>query len=361
MRILFIGHSPYLPEVRRGAERNTDQLCIGLRALGHRPAVLSGLMSQGLTGKWASLRLKVGDLYRPVRDDFAGYPVYRCWDVDRSLDDVLDRFSPDAVIVQSWIRTVARCLERKLPTAYYVHAANEPVDPETDAIRESTLWMTVSRFAAAHNGSASGLQFEVVPPIVDPRDYRVAKHIRRDVTFAGLQNSKGGERAIELARACPDIPFSILDNVTGDLPGWSGMTGPELRAAARATPNIVLRGPANTAQRIYGTARILLAPSRGPEAWGRVASEAQVNGIPVLASNRGGLPEAVGPGGVCLDYDAPLSDWVATLRAMWDDASYYATLSERAQAHARRPSFQSAAILGRFAGLIENHVKNPPC
>ena len=320
------------------------------------PAVASGLRSQGLVGKWASARLKIGDRHRPVRDDFAGYPVYRCWDVDRSFNTILDQFVPDAVVVQSWIRTVAHCLERKIPVAYYVHAANEPIDPESDAIRAATLWMTVSRFSARHNGATHGLRFEVVPPIVDPNGYRVANLARRDVTLVGLQNFKGGERAIELARACPNISFLIFDNISSDMPGWPGMNGPELRAAALALPNVRLRGPANTAGEIYGTTKILLAPSRCLEAWGRVASEAQVNGIPVLASDRGGLPEAVGPGGVCLDYDAPVAEWVRHLRAMWDDAAYYAALSERALAHSQRPDFQPSEILNRFAKSIEAHA-----
>ena len=52
--------------------------------------------------------------------------------------------------------------------------------------------------------------------------------------------------------------------------------------------------------------KILLAPSKWEEAWGRVASEAHCSGIPVVGSRRGGLPEAIGEGGIVLDYDAPL-------------------------------------------------------
>ena len=35
--------------------------------------------------------------------------------------------------------------------------------------------------------------------------------------------------------------------------------------------------------------------------FGRIAVEPQFSGIPVVASDRGGLPEAVGPGGVLID------------------------------------------------------------
>ena len=313
-------------------------------------------MSNGLVGKWASLRLKFGDRFRPVRDNFSGYPVYRSWDVDRALDAMLDHFKPDLVVVQSWIRTVAHCLERQIPTMYYVHAANEPVDPCTDTIRRDTVWMTVSKFAASHNGTPHGLVFHILPPLVDPNIYRVSRHARGHATFMGLQNSKGGERVIQMARACPDIPFLIFDNIARDLPGWSGMNGSELRAAAQALPNVTLRPPANTADELYGTTKVLLAPSRCLEAWGRVASEAQVNGIPVLASDRGGLPEAVGDGGICLDYDAPIETWVDHLQHIWRDDAYYARLSGQALTHARRPEFQPQRTIEHFMELATAHV-----
>ncbi len=64
-------------------------------------------------------------------------------------------------------------------------------------------------------------------------------------------------------------------------------------------------------KQVYRSAKLILMPSMWEEAWGRVATEAQFSGIPVIASNRGGLPESVGPGGVLLDPDGPLEPWVA--------------------------------------------------
>ena len=118
-------------------------------------------------------------------------------------------------------------------------------------------------------------------------------------------------------------------------------------------PNVTIRPAAKGVEAIYGSTKVLLAPSRYQEAWGRVASEVQINGIPVLASNRGGLPEAVGPGGIRLDYDAPIERWASHLHAMWNDEAYYASLSEKALAHAARPDFQPETIVNRFADLIE--------
>jgi glycosyltransferase involved in cell wall biosynthesis len=48
----------------------------------------------------------------------------------------------------------------------------------------------------------------------------------------------------------------------------------------------------STLKEIFGTIDLLLVPSAWNEPYGRVAAEAIVNNIPVLCSDRGGLPEA---------------------------------------------------------------------
>ena len=67
--------------------------------------------------------------------------------------------------------------------------------------------------------------------------------------------------------------------------------------------------------REYAQARILLVPSVWEEAWGRVVTEAQLSGIPVLASAIGGLPESVGPGGILVPPGSDVEVWDAHLRS----------------------------------------------
>ena len=93
---------------------------------------------------------------------------------------------------------------------------------------------------------------------------------------------------------------------------------------AEHTPNIALA---------YEQTRVLLAPALGYESWGRVATEATFNHIPVLASTQGGLQEAVAGAGVNLeikkeyleDYllvpdDKEIKPWVENLYKLYKDA-----------------------------------------
>ncbi len=106
---------------------------------------------------------------------------------------------------------------------------------------------------------------------------------------------------------------------------------------------------------IYGKAKIVIAPSQWEEAFGRVGVEPQFSGIPVIASARGGLPEAVGTGGILMDPEADADAWAGAIRKLWHDPALYAEKSQAARAHADRPEmnpdYQIDQLLEIFAGI----------
>ncbi len=77
--------------------------------------------------------------------------------------------------------------------------------------------------------------------------------------------------------------------------------------------------------------KVLVMPSLMENA-GLVAMEAMLNGIPVLGSNRGALPETIGADGLLLEIPArytqqspeiptaeEVKPWVETVVRLWDD------------------------------------------
>jgi len=81
-----------------------------------------------------------------------------------------------------------------------------------------------------------------------------------------------------------------------------------------------------------------------------VAREALANGIPVLASDRGGLPETLGdagfvftlpdrlftPGSLAVPTAREVAPWVATIERLWDDPALEARHRALAKAEAER-------------------------
>ena len=53
---------------------------------------------------------------------------------------------------------------------------------------------------------------------------------------------------------------------------------------------------------VYARARVLLVPSLWWESGPRVIVEALANGIPVIGSSSGGVPEVIGDGGIILEF-----------------------------------------------------------
>ncbi|MBX6313833.1 MAG: glycosyltransferase [Isosphaeraceae bacterium] len=60
-------------------------------------------------------------------------------------------------------------------------------------------------------------------------------------------------------------------------------------------------------RRFWSVIRVCLVPSLAAETQGLVATEAMTNGIPVVASDRGALPETLGSAGVILPLPARLT------------------------------------------------------
>jgi len=106
---------------------------------------------------------------------------------------------------------------------------------------------------------------------------------------------------------------------------------------------------------------------------GLVAMEAMLNGIPVLSSNRGGLPETIGDGGLLFDIPArytpetreiptaeEVEPWVETIIRLWDDAAEYERWCHAARERAQlwHPDRQAPVYCDFFGHLT--HQPGPP-
>lgn len=350
-RVLFVTDYLHVPQGGGGAERNTHELCLALLAQNVHPAVSCDLR---VDGSWLSrssrIRRKLHARHEFSRDDRCGYPVFRGWDHSR-VGEVVHRFKPDVVVVQS---THPEPLLRALapsgvPVVVYFHEV-EQIE-HLRFLRELGIPVLAnSGFTAARLQEVCGLSCDIVLPLIDPKHYATQMHPER-VLFINTTARKGADLAFSIAETRPDIPFTFVLS-------WTHKPLPlaALRARALAAGNIILHPPTQDMRPLYARTKILLAPSQWEEAWGRVATEAHVNGIPVLGSDRGGLPQAIGPGGIIVPASAPKEDWVAALSRMWDDPDEYALASDAARVYSTRMEIQPAAITATLREAIKRAV-----
>jgi glycosyltransferase involved in cell wall biosynthesis len=186
----------------------------------------------------------------------------------------------------------------------------------------------------------------VVPVLINAADYRV-RPTGTAVTLINPIPRKGVEIAFSLASRRPDILFEFVE-------AWRlrGRTLHYLQARIAHYGNISFLPRTSDMKDVYQHSRLILAPSLWVEGWGRVVSEGQVSGIPALASDSGGLPQAVGPGGTIVARDASIAAWSAALDKLWDDDAFYKSKSAAALAHAERPEFQPQVIIDRLLTIL---------
>jgi glycosyltransferase involved in cell wall biosynthesis len=185
--------------------------------------------------------------------------------------------------------------------------------------------------------------------LIDPSAYRTETE-RRVATFVNPVPRKGVEIALALAAYRPDIPFEFVES-------WHLRRRVFALVQSRAAHhgNIRLLRHTDDMRTVYCRSRVVLAPSLWEEAWGRIVSEAQVSGIPAIVSDSGGLPEAVGDGGIVVGRHAPIADWLSALSRLWDNSAEYERYVKRALAHAARPEFQPQQVVRTLLQLVEQH------
>jgi glycosyltransferase involved in cell wall biosynthesis len=318
-----------------GLQTDTDQLCQALMQRGHEVGVLCGIADPFLTGWKLHVRKRIDEKlygFKALRDCGLGYPIWRAWFPWEAVKYVAKQQMPDVIIVLSVyaVRMALAAKQTKIPilmrlldVEFHQHGGRFEDLHNIPCIANSL-------FTAVKYRDAYGVNPSVTYPFICAQRYKT-ESARETVTFINPTPAKGLDIALGVARLCPNIPFSFVES-------WPLCVEvrQQLNQMLPTLPNITFMPPQSDMRKVYGKCKLLLAPSRWNEAYGRVATEAQISGMPVVASARGGLPEAVGAGSILLDPDQPVADWAAAVRKLWENIQYYTELSAAAVTHAQR-------------------------
>ena len=201
-----------------------------------------------------------------------------------------------------------------------------------------------SQFSREHHRKTFGIECVALPPVIDVNRVQCERPDGgRFVTFVNPVPEKGvlwfARIAEVLGRSRPDIPLLVVEG-RGRV-DWLGRCGVDLRGITSVHRMTNTPDP----RAFYRVTKLVVMPSLWRESFGRVAAEAMFNGIPVLASNRGALPEVIGTSGQCLPVPESITTetrtppsreevtpWVEALLKLWDDPITYRSASATARA-----------------------------
>ena len=214
------------------------------------------------------------------------------------MAEEIQAFAPDWVLVSSEdvahviLRAAAHAAPGRL--VYLAHTPQFfPFGPEswhkddtaTAAIRRAAGVVSIGQHMAGYIREHLDREAAVIhPPIYGHPPYRrFGRFGSGTVLMVNPCAVKGISIFLALARAFPNVEFAALK-------GW-GTTAKD-RDALSALPNVRVLDTVPDIEDVLREARCLLMPSVWYEGFGLIAMEAMSRGVPVVASDSGGLVEA---------------------------------------------------------------------
>ena len=212
------------------------------------------------------------------------------------VDQVLEKFRPDVLLTYGGnpvsLDLMRRARAKRVPVVFHLHNFSYN---DRRGFTDVSAVLFPSEYSQRFYRRRIGLEGTAIPYPVRLDRVVADGPEPRFVTFINPQADKGmtvfARIALELGRRRPEIPLLLVEG--------RGTSEALARLELDLSGLTNLNRMANTPdpRDFYRVSRVVLMPSLWRESLGRVAAEAMANGIPVLASDRGALPETLGDAG----------------------------------------------------------------
>jgi surfactin synthase thioesterase subunit/glycosyltransferase involved in cell wall biosynthesis len=247
-----------------------------------------------------------------VREGVRIRSIYQFQRKASRIGEAVVEFDPDFVLVSSedlshsLLREAHKAAKDRL--VYLAHTPQWfPFGPEawhrdeaaTRLLDDALAIVSIGSHMAAYIEAQLGRKAEIIPPALygDPPWPEYSNFDKQSVLLINPCTVKGLPIYVELAKRLPDKKFMALK-------GW-GTTPADLNAMS----GIEVLDTVASIDEVLGRTSVLVAPSLWYEGFGLVVTEALLRGIPVLASNHGGLTEAAASSRYRLPV-VPITEWL---------------------------------------------------
>lgn len=307
MRILLAHNSLYYPS-HGGGDKSNRLLMEALAARGHSVRVVSRVEKFGvqahqkLLNDLASRAVPITISDTSVRFKLRGVDAFTLTqgpNLRAYFSAHLAEFAPEIIITSTDDPAqLLFDLAVRSPRAHVVHLvratiavpfgrdSSSPNRAKTEALRGADAIVGVSEYVAAYVRQWGGLDAVHVPISLMDSGNAPGNLGAFDSPFVTLVNPcavKGIDIFVVLAARLPHLQFAAV-------PTWG--TNAQDFAALRSQSNIALLDPVDNIDDLLRRTRVLLAPSLWAEARSRIVVEAMLRGVPVIASDAGGIREA---------------------------------------------------------------------
>jgi len=392
MRILLAQNSRYYP-AHGGGDKSNRLLLEALAARGHVCRVVARITNFGAAGHDAFLR-ELAERSVNVESAADGAVVFHHGGVEvhtvtnspslrKYFTGQIQAFRPDVVLastddpaqlllepaVQSDARVVY--LARATLALPFGPDCAFPSAAKTGVLRRVDAIVGVSQYVADYIRRHSGLEAVHVPiSLLEPGPYEPLGRFENEfVTMVNPCAVKGISIFLALAERMPMVPFAAV-------PMW-GTNAADRRVLAQHA-NVSLLPPVDQIARLLERTRVLLVPSLWAEARSRIVVEAMLHGVPVIASNVGGIPEAK----LGIDYLLPVTPiakyqeqvdeqmvpvaevpkqdvgpWYVALHRLLSDRAHYEQLARDSRAAALR--YAAGLTVLPFEKLLDETLHRP--
>ena len=335
MRIALLQEERYRPGFH-GSNKSNRCLLENLVREGHDCLALCSACPPGMSSAGLDVRSMPPGADRDARAAF--------------LFSSLREFEPDIVLVSSSRHTYALAAALEFSADRVIYLVHSHDSLPFGLIRQARATVAVSRYSQAylqtHGIESVCLRF----PVYGEGPFQnLGRFDRGCLTLVKSSAGKGVDVFLDLASAFPEQQFAAVR--------WAATE--ETLSWMAQFKNVQVWEPREDIDEILRGTKIVLAPSRDPETFGLIAPEAMLRGIPVLASDAGGLPEAK----LGVDYVLPikpgLAEWREALGLLLSDRGEYERCSEASRAAACR--FVAGIDVRPFEDLFRTVGSREPC